>query len=697
MPNFLTSNVTKNICIEKLKRVGFYLCMATLLCGAFSNSGYSSDRPFNNSSNWGGTGLLEMPNARVLEEGVMRFGFAQAEPYRWYSGAMGVLPRLEFGGRITEILNVTVNDSPGYGNYKDKAFDIKFQVLKESKYLPALSVGANDFHGTQLLASEYIVLSRRLLPFDFTFGFGTKRMSGGADTFGIDDFGPFGGIEWKVSNRINLMAEYSPIQYEKDDFVYGIPIPEKAPSPINIGARAEIFRGVDLGVSWQRGDTIGVLLHFNLKLGKSILPKRPNPPAWRTLEPESFARGGAADRINMIKDEIKKAGFDNINVYTDGRTLTAEFQNERYISNQKAAGRVLRILLKQSPPEIDSISAVLTRHKIPFLRISVAPDDFDRFLMGNMRQDIFEQLVTVETVSEKTIKKGPVLAESEKDNRLDYRWGVKPEFEPFLNDLSGAFRFRVGIKPYASVSPWKGGTFAASYMIPFYSNVHSVKTPPPDAVRSDGWLYLQEDPSPDRLLFDQTLRLGSKTLGRLSTGYFEKEYAGVGGEIMTFPWGGSFAFGMESDWVRKRVPGNTLELYTDKGYYTAIGNVYYRFKPLKMTLRAQYGRFLGEDTGWRFEASREYDTGLVVGAWYSFTDTDHFSTEWNRGYHDKGIFMRLPAQMFSLRETRTRYSYRVAPWTRDVAATVAHPSTLYNTAADLMPALFGEKLGRIKD
>ena len=166
---------------------------------------------------------------------------------------------------------------------------------------------------------------------------------------------------------------------------------------------------------------------------------------------------------------------------------------------------------------------------------------------------------------------------------------------------------------------------------------------------------------------------------------------------MTFPWAGSFAVGVESDWVRKRKPGSTMELYDDKDYYTILGNLYYRFHPLKMTLKAQYGHFLGADTGWRFEASREYDTGLVVGAWYSFTDTDHFLTPENQGYNDKGIFMRLPAQMFSVRQTRTRYNYSLSPWTRDVAATVDYPSTLYDVGGDLMPALFGEDLGKIKE
>jgi hypothetical protein len=266
--------------LKKLIQVfGFHLCVTAVLSSLFFGYGFAGDRPFNNSANWGGTGLMEMPNARVLDDGVIRFGAAQAGSYRWYAGTMGVLPRLEFGGRFTEFLNYHLSDE--YGNNKDKAFDIKLQILKESKYIPAVAIGVNDFWGTRLFPSEYIAFSRQIYPLDITFGFGTKRLSGGASTFGVEDLGPFGGIEWNVTNRINLMAEYSPIEYEKDPFATRNQT-QKASSPVNVGIRAEILRGVDLGLSWQRGDTIGFMLHFNLKLGKSILPKKPNPPAWRT-------------------------------------------------------------------------------------------------------------------------------------------------------------------------------------------------------------------------------------------------------------------------------------------------------------------------------------------------------------------------------------------------------------------------------
>jgi len=93
----------------------------------------AGDRPFNNAANWGGTGLIETPNARILDDGVMRLGVANADPFRWYSGAMGVLPRIEIDGRVTEVTNLPQTSFENYGSYKDKAISIKFQVISETK------------------------------------------------------------------------------------------------------------------------------------------------------------------------------------------------------------------------------------------------------------------------------------------------------------------------------------------------------------------------------------------------------------------------------------------------------------------------------------------------------------------------------------------------------------------------------------
>ena len=42
----------------------------------------AGDKPFNGPANWGGSGLFEIPNARVLDDGDMRIEYAHIDPYR---------------------------------------------------------------------------------------------------------------------------------------------------------------------------------------------------------------------------------------------------------------------------------------------------------------------------------------------------------------------------------------------------------------------------------------------------------------------------------------------------------------------------------------------------------------------------------------------------------------------------------------
>jgi hypothetical protein len=169
-------------------------------------------------------------------------------------------------------------------------------------------------------------------------------------------------------------------------------------------------------------------------------------------------------------------------------------------------------------------------------------------------------------------------------------------------------------------------------------------------------------------------------------------YAGAGGELLSYLAKGRLAFGIEGDWVRKR-DADEPWILLDQQNHTILGNAYYRYLPLNVTLKAQAGRFLAGDTGVRFEFRRRFNTGAELGFWYSITNTDHLS-EFNRGYNDKGIFLKLPFRTFTDRPTRSMFEYRISPWTRDVGATIYHWRELYQMTSDLSPVSFHQDLER---
>jgi hypothetical protein len=657
----------------------------------FPSTAFCWDKPFNNASNWGGTGLMEVPSARVLGEGEIRFGYAQADPYRWYAGGLGVFSWLEVSGRYTEVKNIPSGLGSGFGALKDKAVDLKLQILPESKRFPAMALGLHDIHGTQLFEAEYLVLNRQLFPMDFTLGLGRGRLKGPIDLW--DEVGLFGGIEVALTDRIHLLAEYNPIEYE-DDKTSARGVPEGADRPVNLGMRMKLYPGLDLGLSFQRGDTFGFMLHAQAELGQPLIPKGPDPPYWPTVASTATGHTHFQEMTDRIYDTLCEAGFQDVIVSAKDKALVAQFENNQYLSNAKAAGRVLRILLFYAPADIQNLSVVIRRRRIPVVKISVGSRQLKAFLFGEITEEAFSAHIEIKIVSDSSASEFRSLLEKE-NKKPHHNLGVKPSLDTYFNDPSGALKARTGIKPYLGATLWRGASVYARYDVPFYSNISSSNDPLPDAVRSDSFLYLDRDYSFDRLLMDQVVRLSDRTFGRISLGYLESMYAGVGGEILTFLGQGDLALGLEADWVKKREAGTQFDLLDFKTH-SILGNAYYRVPLKKITLRVQYGRFLAGDLGWMFHVGREFATGAKVGFWYSDTDTDDL-IGFNKGYHSKGVFVSLPARMFLPHDSPVRYDYTFVPWTRDVAATVFHWSDLFQFGADLMPGEFKRNVGHMRE
>ncbi len=647
----------------------------------------AADRPFDRPANWGGTGLLEIPTARVLSDGHMRLGFSQALPYRWYTFAISPFPKLELSGRYTEITNLDAGLEPDYGSYKDKAFDLKYQLIAESRQLPAVALGLHDFHGTRMFRAEYLAINRQIYPLDITLGIGRGRLKGDLALF--DEIGIWAGLALNLSRRWQVLAEYNPIEYEDDpEPVRGLP--QGASWPVNLAVRWQPVPGIDMGLSFQRGDTLGFSVNWQFGLGKRLLPPRPDPPSWDFAFAHRRKEMDNRRRITAICKAIADLGFKDIAVYRRHARLVAEFENDHYLDDRKAVGRAMRLMLHNSPPGIEYLTVILKRRRLRWMQVSIGAADLKSYLMGEMSPTDFSRSIEVTPAG---INPDPQAARCAA-NIGDYlKFGIDPAIESFFNDPSGAFKYRLAVKPWATIQPLPGTALHFRYDLPLYSQIESSNQPPENAVRSDSWKYMGSNAAVDRLMADQIFRLNQRIFGRLSGGYLERMYAGAGGELLAFLGSGNLAIGIEADWVRKRDPDSQFGLL-DQENHTLLANFYYRHLPLDLTLKVQYGRFLAGDTGFRFDIKRRFDTGAEFGIWYSLTDTDQFSG-FNRGYHDKGIYLRVPWRTFTDRPSRTMLEYRLSPWTRDVGSVVDHWQEVFDLGSDLQAAVFKNELENI--
>lgn len=647
---------------------------------------HADDYPFTGPANGGGTGLMETPSARVMKEGSLRAGFAQINPYRYYYGAISPIKGLEVSGRITEIINVPALTAD-YGNYKDKAIDLKWQFLPEGKWWPAMSIGINDFQGTRIYSSQYIVASKQIYPFDLTIGFGNGRygkqplppadeslkmeMLTNNNAWRTD--GRFwGGVQFAATNWLMLMAEYSPIQYEKQTtdpaqakyFTTGVP------SNFNFGLRLKPLDWLEADLSWQRGNQLGVNVSMAVDFSSPFVPIYDHPYREKP-ELSTFPLG---ERITRALNE---SGFSNIGVKQDGEILWVEAANNKYYYNMKAVGMALRaigrILQKNSGQDFRRLHLIITDNDIPLVEFVTSIDDLKSYYAEELRAHEFLYLSKIKTDIWENV-------DVTKNRRRYFDYVLKPDFKLFLNDPSGFLTYRLGVAGDVLFNPWKGGTFVAGLLGYMINTISSSNAPSSTPVRTDLILYQQQKVELGVLLFNQIQKFKNDTYGKLAVGYLEEEYAGLDWEVAKPILNGRFMVGLSGSIVKKREPNSPFALkqndWKDQ-YVTGFFNLRLNIPEAEINIDLKNGQFLAGDRGTSLIISKNFN-GIVLSAWYSVTDTSVFKDNYNIGYHDKGIAISIPLRIFTGKDSKTSYSTAISPWTRDVAQDIGHFSKLFD-------------------
>lgn len=642
---------------------------------------YASDEPFTSPANWGGTGLMEIPTARVMRPDSYRLGFSQIDPYRYYYGTVSPIKGLELNLRITEVMDVPAFDPPT-GNFRDKAFDLKYQFIAEGKYAPALSIGFMDPHGTRIYPSQYLAASKQIYPFDFTIGYGNGRLGRsvlseqgeGIQIEMFEDPGSwlsdsqlFGGVQFAPSEKIALMVEYSPVKYHEQtrDPAQGKFFSEPVSSKFNIGIRFKPTKWSELALSYQRGEEIGFHISTSFDIGNPLLP------IYNLMYAEGPGVGGGT-YIDRLTDLLYRAGFSNLTIRAEKDELYIEAQNEKYFYSPGAIRMILHVADSLSPDYIKRYSVLLSENGIPQLSFVASREDFNDFLEERLSDSEFLSLSEIRTdlaVSGATGK-----------HRKAFRYGIKPQLETFLNDRSGFFKYRLGLTGWVNYYPWKGATVASALGSYPLNNISTAAEPLSLPVRSDIALYKKEKIALNRLLFDQIFKVKNEFYGKFSAGLLEVEYAGIDGEIAKPVMDGRILLGISGSLTKKRKPDVPFALKSDDVkdvYATAFFNTRINIPEREIAVDIKAGRFLAGDPGLRFTVSR-FINGVILSAWYTITDTSDFTDDFNSGYSDKGITITIPLRLFSGSETRTVYYYTLTPWTRDTGQDIEHFGSLFD-------------------
>jgi len=679
-------------------RLNNQLCLLLVVISVFQSAVRAEP------STTGQTGLINMPDARIDEDGTLRFGASYFQPYIPIWTSITLLPRLELSGRYTIVRGLSGGLGQGFGDFKDKAFDAKALFWKESRWLPNMALGSQDFTGTGVFKAKYAVASKRFRDTDYTLGYGSDRING-----------LFGGMRYHFSwNRaLSAVVEYDANDYDKD--------PGASISGADTRDGGWTY-GLEYKKGWfgvqlaAQGNDVGGNAYVSVPLMKpEFVPKVHEPAPYPTKQPEASIDQWLADTdaAARLAHALYQQNFKNIRLGFNGRTLKVSLSNARISQVGRAVGRAARVLLALGPAGTKAIQITYTDRGLPLLTYTFSDiRKLRRYFEGYLSRSQLDYYLRItypdplqhavwatneiDIPVEDFADLNKQVQRSDEGHVLSFRFESKDlstfQFVPFnvgvfFNDPNGAARFNLFARGNYTRQIGHARFFESSAELTLYEDVSSVSQPSNSTlphVRSDIAQYLQGNGGRfklTRMLVNQFLQPQQRVYARLSAGFYEMMFAGAGGQILYLPERGNWATDLSLDWLRQRDTDGLFK-FRDYDTVTVLGAFHYRIPAWGLTATARAGRFLAKDKGVRFELKRRFRSGISFGAWYTYTDGDDDTPPGSPGdpYFDKGIFMSIPLGPMLTKDTKARSEFLLSPWTRDGGQMVVSPGDLYTTA-----------------
>lgn len=649
-------------------------------------------------NNFGGVGLITTPTARFAPDGEAAFFFSEGDPYRQFGVGMQFLPRLEASAHYTLVKTVPLANG---NDYVDKGIDLKYRLLDEGGWWPQLAIGLRDIAGTGLFASEYVVASKRQGDFDWHLGLATgnlgargllrnplcsaadrfcQRSTGFAGTGGKVEFdkffagpvSPFAGLTWQTPwQPLRLLFELDGNHY-RNELVAG---DLKADSPFNVGAVVKLSPAVDLRVAGERGNTLSFTVSFRGNLHRMSQPKvRQATTAWG-------APGRQAEDMPVLAERLEReAGYRVSAAHRDGDRLDVIAEQQRYRDLSAARTQAWKVLQAGVPDEVKTFSLTesgqgvsLVRHEVARARLSEAftPSDEQPALADVVRQSEPSPL----TGEALPLAPAPV-----------WRASLGPYLQQSFGGVDTFYAYDIGAR--ASLSLRKGANeLQGSLLASAINNYDGFRSNPAftslPTVRTRIREYVDR---PLRLESLQLTRHAQPLPGLLAAGYggvLELMFSGVGGELLWRPREQGWGLGVDVNAVRQRDPGNEFGLLP---YQVVTGHVT-AYVPVprwyNLLAKVSAGRYLAGDTGMTFDVSRGFDSGLRVGAYAAFTNVS--AAEYGEGSFNKGIYLNIPLDLLSFRNTRATGGFNWNPIQRDGGQMLNRKVSLWQLSESVRP------------
>ncbi|EIA1557781.1 TPA: YjbH domain-containing protein [Vibrio parahaemolyticus] len=681
---------------------------------------WAQDMPFEapslrpSQSDFGGVGLMQMPTGRMAPEGEFNFSVTGSDEYLFYNVTLQLMPWLETTIRYTRVHDLPYSPSfPDVDNeYTDKGIDFKFRLWEESEYMPEIALGVRDFAGTGLFDAEFIAATKRysnskLGTFDFTLGMGWGYLgtrdtltnpfckasdkfcdrpseflsTGGTTNFDRAFKGPaalFGGIEYQTLHKpLRFKLEYDGNDYSTDYPVVQAGVDMTPHTPWNFGVLYRLGMA-DFRLSYERGDTLvaGLTLNANFNDMPSFWRDTPTPEI-EDNQPEELSD---VDWARVTENLDKIAGYQNTRIYVDDNTVTVVGEQKKYRDRTEAHEKAAAVLHNEMPDDIDTYAINERSRGLVGEQTIISKEKYRDFVQVNYINPKIED-ATSRTSAKPT-------GESVYDGFERFDWGFAPKLVQTLGNAEDFYLFSVGLSGNASYWLTDNLEIGGSLYWDWYNNYDKfIYVTPPDGttvprVRTMFRAYQNEHAVTMSNLQLTWFQEYSNTMDQqFYAGYLESMFAGVGTEFLYRPHGANWAIGADVNVISQRDPQSYFGVYDekwqnvpeyghpfqviDKGFTGFVSGYYYPQWDFLQDLMIQVdvGQFLAGDVGTQINVSKQFKSGVIAGAFASFTDLS--ADEFGEGSFTKGFYLSIPFDIMTVKPSNNRANFSWQPLTRD--------------------------------
>jgi len=563
-----------------------------------------ADYPYRTSSMQGFTGVINTPNAEVIEDGQVEFqfsnqidterGFAKNElKADQYFVNFGFLQNLEVIGRL---VNIDYREKRGGWHdflIRDLSASFKYQIPFYHKYLPKFAIGIQDLGGqVSFYDSKYIVATKEYKFLRASIGYGF-------DSINVLD-GTFGSLEVRATDWATLLAEY-----DSKDTQVGLRL--NTPTGLSKYFDVAFLAKANLDDDSQRysfGLNVRMALgdnHHDNRQVHSQSPMRVGFTASQTLP----------SKAHQIKDKLVEIGLENIDIQESADTIYVAYENNIFEHNElDALGVVLGALVDLNIPQ-EKFDIVIKKSNQKVKKVSGSLSAYKKlvFSLSDIHKKSFIDSLTVTAPSGEG---GQNLAvDGANSSYLKTRLTLYPGLNTYVGTELGTLDYLLSLRTAFHWNLYKG--FDLGVMADF------------PALMSDDFEeggYFRSDYKGNQL--KSVLLHRSDIFGDFinvaSAGLFRKYW--VAFENLTYAHG-NHTLGLKYAYFRTRekiTPPNGLAYYPyheEKDIYIARYSYYYdRFDAL---FELTGGKYFNDDKGFEVTAKR-YFGDTAVSFFYQHAD-----------------------------------------------------------------------------